>query len=55
MVNTKWLIILVMLVILYFLFSRVEYYETCGVCGGRIVTAAVFADPNNTAGLGWIV
>jgi len=52
--------IIVILCILYLLFSlcqtvsRENYYD-CSRCGNRIPTAQVYADPNNSTGLGWVL
>lgn len=34
--------------------SREGYYD-CSRCGNRIPTAQVYADPNNSSGLGWVL
>lgn len=48
---------LLLFVFLILLCRSVESYFNpyCPNCGGRIVTAQVYADPNNSAGLGWVL
>ena len=34
---------------------NIENYYDCSRCGNRIATAQVYADPNNSTGLGWVL
>ncbi len=43
------LVFIILLILIYFLTSTYENYDN-----DRIVTGTVYADPNNTYGLGWI-
>lgn len=54
------LTLFLIIILLYLCYCRENYRgeqspQYCSNCGGRIVTAAVYADPNNDAGLGWIL
>jgi hypothetical protein len=51
----KILYVLVVFLIMVYLCNTVResYYPTCPKCGGRVVTAQVFASPDHLAGLGW--
>ena len=49
------MIVLMILLVFILLFRQTEYYEgtTRTRCSDRIVTASVYADPNNSQGLAW--
>jgi hypothetical protein len=48
------ILIIVLLFAIHCSVTRENYDAACRECGGRIVTAQVFANPDYTAGLGWL-